>query len=102
MDFGISSERPRWAGALLIALSLAPGARSWAAPFDDPHVGGLTFSGPTSPTLAAVYWNPAALGSMRGSRVMIAGTARLVRTGVDRAPIDPATGRPAAGGMAAG
>ncbi len=110
MDFGTSSERPRRAGALLIALSLAvclavcwaPCRWSWAAPLDDPHVGGLTFSGPTSPTLAAVYWNPAALGIMRGSRLMIAGTARMVRTGVDRAPIDPGTGRPAAGGMAVG
>ncbi|HVR61821.1 MAG TPA: outer membrane protein transport protein [Polyangia bacterium] len=102
MHFGTGSERPRRACLLLIGLALAPSAQALAAPFDDPYVGGLTFSGPTSPTLAAVYWNPAALGLMRGSRVMIAGTARLVRTSVDRAPFDPATGRPSPGGTAAG
>ena len=102
MDFGTGSGRRRRAFGLLIALCLLPAGRARAAPFDDPHVGGLTFSGPTSPSLAAVYWNPAALGLMRGSRLTIGATARLVRTRVDRAPIDPATGQPSAGGAATG
>ena len=94
MDFGIRSGRGQRASAAVIALGLLLPWPVPAAPFDDPHAGGLTFSGPTSGTLAAVYWNPAALGLVRGNQLMIAGTARVVRTSVHRAPIDPATGQP--------
>jgi long-subunit fatty acid transport protein len=65
-----------------------------AAPLDEPHVGGLSFSGPTSASPTAVYWNPAALGLVRGFQVMVVGAGRHSRIGVDRAPIDPASGLP--------
>ncbi len=60
-----------------------------AAPLDDPFVGGLAFTGPTSGNLAAVYWNPAALGLVRGLQIMVGGTAHLSTIDVQRAAIDP-------------
>jgi len=81
--------------ALLFGFSAArPGAAAHAAPLDDPHIGGFTFSGPTSGTLAAVYWNPAALGLVRGLQVMISGTVRVARTNINRTPINSMTGLP--------
>ena len=65
-----------------------------AAPLDEPFVGGLGFNGPTSPTVAAIYWNPAALGLVRGTQIMIAGNGRLSSTTVNRASINSATGAP--------
>jgi len=68
--------------ALLAAASLiliANGAG--ASPIDDPFVTGMSFSGPTSGDLGAIYWNPAALGLMRGFQVMVAGTARWSSVG---------------------
>jgi hypothetical protein len=68
--------------ALLAAASLiliAKGAS--ASPIDDPFVTGMSFSGPTSGDLGAIYWNPAALGLMRGFQVMVAGTARWSSVG---------------------
>src|SRR5437762_8192488 len=91
------SRRPVVPSLAVLALLGAP-ARARAAPMDDPHVGGLTFSGPTSGTLAAVYWNPAALGLVRGLQVTLAGTGRVARTTVNRTPIDPRTGQPLPGG----
>lgn len=64
---------------------------------DEPHVGGIGFSGPTTGDLAAVYWNPAALGLLRGLRLTVAGTATLGTTTVARASIDPTTGKPGPG-----
>jgi long-subunit fatty acid transport protein len=52
----------------------------------------MSFSGPTSGDLGSIYWNPAALGLMRGFQVMVAGTARWSSIGVQRAPIDMTTG----------
>lgn len=81
--------------AVLAAVVLA--ARlAVASPIDDPFVGGFSFSSPTSGDLGAIYWNPAALGLMRGFQVMVSGTARSSSISVDRAPIDPATGLPGA------
>jgi hypothetical protein len=81
--------------ALQVAALLDPvGAGVDAAPLDEPFVGGLSFSGPTSGTLAAIYWNPAALGLVRGTQVMFAGSMRASSTTVARAPIDPKTGLP--------
>ncbi|HEX7597443.1 MAG TPA: outer membrane protein transport protein, partial [Polyangia bacterium] len=65
-----------------------------AGPLDDPHVGSLGFSGPTNGDLTAVYWNPAALGLIRGTQFMIGGSLLASRVTVDRAPIDQATGLP--------
>src|SRR5262245_3308211 len=56
--------------AALVVVARAEGAR--AAPLEDPFVGGMSFTGPTSPSLAAIYWNPAALGLVRGTQVMVA------------------------------
>jgi Outer membrane protein transport protein (OMPP1/FadL/TodX) len=83
------------AGVAGLALLLVAG-RAAASPIDDPFVGGMSFSGPTAGDLGAIYWNPAALGLMRGFQVMVAGTARWSSVGVTRASINPVTG--AAGG----
>ena len=78
--------------ALFLTLSLA-GRPAAATPIDDPFVGGMSFSGPTSGDLGAVYWNPAALGLMRGFQVMVAGTARWSSIGVSLASQPQATAR---------
>jgi hypothetical protein len=65
--------------------------RAHAAPLDEPFVGGLSFSGPTSGNVAAIYWNPAALGLTRGFQLMIGGSFRSTSIGVTRT--DP-TGAP--------
>jgi long-subunit fatty acid transport protein len=54
----------------------------------------MGFSGPTTGDLAAVYWNPAALGLIKGTQVMLGGGLRSTRVGVDPAGVDPsASGR---------
>lgn len=73
------------------------GGPAEAVSIDDPHIGGIGFSGPTTGDLAAVYWNPAALGLMHGLHLTFAGTGRLSTTRVSRASIDPATGLPGPG-----
>jgi len=77
---------------LLVAVALAGGPRrARAVPIDDPDIGGIGFSGPTTGDLAAVYWNPAALGLIHGGQVTFGATGRLATT--TYAPgIDPATG----------
>ena len=77
--------------AMLTGLGVSP-AR--AVPIDEPHVGGIGFSGPTTGDLGAIYWNPAALGLIRGLRLTVAGTATLGTTSVTS--VDPATGLPRA------
>lgn len=64
-----------------------------AAPLDEPFVGGVGFNGPTAANLGAVYWNPAALGLVRGFQIMVGGTGHLSRISVNRTGIDGA-GRP--------
>lgn len=64
---------------------------------DDPHIGGIGFSGPTTGDLAAIYWNPAALGLLEGHQATFAATSQFVSTTVARSPIDAATGRPGGG-----
>jgi long-subunit fatty acid transport protein len=82
------------AGACLaIALATTTAA---AAPLDEPFVGGLGFNGPTSGSVAAIYWNPAALGLVRGTQILISGDGRLTTTTVNRASINQSNG--AAGG----
>jgi hypothetical protein len=60
-----------------------------AVPMDDPDIGGIGFSGPTTGDLSAVYWNPAALGLIHGGQVTFAATGRLTTTTF--APVDPAS-----------
>src|SRR5213076_1214041 len=79
------------------ALALTSAAPAGASPLDDPHLGGIGFSGPATGDLAAVYWNPAALGLLHNPQLMVAGTGSRITTTVQRAPIDPMTGLPAAG-----
>jgi hypothetical protein len=86
--------RRAWGAGLLCLASLLSAPPARAVPIDDPHVGGIGFSGPTTGDLAAVYWNPAALGLMHGAQLTFAGTGALSSTTVARAPIDPATGLP--------
>ena len=82
--------------AALVALAaLGLAARTGhAAPLDDPFVGGLGFNGPTAANLGSVYWNPAALGLVRGVQVMVAGTTRVSTTTVRRTGVDPTSGLP--------
>ncbi len=87
MRFAAPARRFLWLPLLLVGL------RAAASPLDDPFVGGFSFTGPTAGDLGAVYWNPAALGLMRGFQVMVAGTARASTVTVNRAPID-AMGNP--------
>ena len=70
-----------FAGSLILVAG-----RLSASPIDDPFVTGMSFSGPTSGDLGAIYWNPAALGLMRGFQLMVAGTARWSSVGVSSTP----------------
>jgi long-subunit fatty acid transport protein len=79
---------------LLIAVLLAMAGPTMAGPLDDPHVGSMGFSGPTTGDLAAIYWNPAALGLIKGYQLMLGGGLRSTRVTVDRAGIDQTTGQP--------
>ena len=63
-----------------LAVLGAGAIRPRAVPIDEPHVGGIGFSGPTTGDLAAIYWNPAALGLMHGLHVTFSGTGRLSTT----------------------
>jgi hypothetical protein len=90
------------AGIAVIGALLAAGGRAAAAPLDEPFVSGLAFDGPTSANLGAVYWNPAVLGLVRGFQLMVAASGRLSTVDVNRAPINPDTGAPLAGGMMTG
>ncbi|HVZ72566.1 MAG TPA: outer membrane protein transport protein [Polyangia bacterium] len=69
------------AAAIAFAFVLPVLARAAeAAPLDEPFVGGIGFTGPTSPSVSAIYWNPAALGLVRGTQVMVASTVRVSST----------------------
>ena len=52
----------------------------------------MSFTGPTSANLAAVYWNPAALGLVRGFQLMVAGSGRLSTIDVEPGADHPETG----------
>jgi len=111
MDFSERRARLRRHRAPLSAAALAAIAgfavlaaaagTATAAPLDEPFVGGLSFDGPTSANLGAVYWNPAALGLVRGFQLMAAVSGRRSTIDVNRAPIDPMSGAPG-GSMATG
>ena len=79
---------------LITAALLIAATPALAGPLDDPHVGSLGFSGPTTGDLTAVYWNPAALGLIQGNQFMFGASLRATRVTVDRAPIDRMTGLP--------
>jgi long-subunit fatty acid transport protein len=96
MYFGMRPRRnnARALAGIVVLTLLALCRTAAASPIDDPFVGGMSFSGPTAGDLGAIYWNPAALGLMRGFQVMVAGTARWSSIGVSRAPIMQASGAP--------
>ena len=98
---GFSERRrrrdPRALATLAAAALLAIAGKAAASPIDDPFVTGMSFSGPTSGDLGAIYWNPAALGLMRGFQVMVAGTARWSSVGASL----PASGAQPAGSATA-
>ena len=77
---------PRALALLAAATLLLVASEVAASPIDDPFVTGMSFSGPTSGDLGAIYWNPAALGLMRGFQLMVAGTARWSSVGVSSTP----------------
>jgi long-subunit fatty acid transport protein len=80
---------------LFFIAALLTGARpALAGPLDDPHVGSMGFSGPTTGDLAAIYWNPAALGLIKGYQVMLGGGMRSTNVTVDRTGTDPSNGQP--------
>ncbi len=83
-----------WLGALW--LWCVP-LRLLAAPMATPRVGGLTLSSPTAASLTSLYWNPAALGRMRGTRFLLDGSLRFTNLWVQRSSIDPSTGSPSSG-----
>ena len=70
-------------------MALRRGAPGGGGAADDPFVGGLGFNGPTAGNLGAVYWNPAALGLVRGFQVMVSGTTRASTTTVRRTGVGP-------------
>jgi len=86
------ASRPRLVFALAVwAVASGRGGAAHAVPIDDPDIGGIGFSGPTTGDLAAVYWNPAALGLIHGGQLTFGATGRLTTT--TYAPsVDPATG----------
>ncbi len=68
-----------------------------AAPMATPRVGGLTLASPTAASLTSLYWNPAALGRLRGTRFLLDGTLRITNLWIQRASIDPSTGLESSG-----
>ena len=82
------------AAAIAAVLALWTEAPATAAPLDEPFVGGMSFTGPTAANLGAVYWNPAALGLVRGFQLMVAASARQSTVDVSRLPINQANGMP--------
>jgi len=68
------------AGLLWTAAALVLAREARAVPIDEPEVGGIGFSGPTTGDVAAIYWNPAALALIEGPQLDVSGTARLTTT----------------------
>ncbi len=65
----------------LIALLLTNHAD--ASPLDDPYIGGVGLSGPTTGDIAAVYWNPAALGLVTETQTTLAVSGQLTNLRYD-------------------
>ncbi len=66
--------------------SVAPAARAY--PFLSPRPVPSAIGGPTDPNVAAVFYNPAALGALHGFHVWIDGGARADEGSIDRAPLE--------------
>lgn len=86
----------------LAALCVAPllvlqASAARAYPFLALHPGGTPFEGPTDPELSAVFYNPAALGPLRGAHIGGVGQLVVAHGSVDRDPICLDTGQPGSG-----
>lgn len=81
---------PVRAGWPVLTVAMFVARLGHAVPIDDPEVGGIGFSGPTTGDVAAIYWNPAALALINGPELTLSGTARLTTTTATLA--DPTTG----------
>jgi long-subunit fatty acid transport protein len=103
-----SSLRRRWSFTPVARIPLVVAAATLAAfaqnsvatatPLDDPFVGGIGFSGPTSGDITSVYWNPAALSLLQGTELHVSGTFRSATTTVARSPLSNGTTFPSASG----
>ncbi len=82
----------------LALLGLLAPTLALATPLIDSHVGSIGFAGPTSGHVSSIFWNPAAMAQLEGTRVLLVGTARLDSTTIDRDTIDQATGEPSPSG----
>lgn len=70
------------------------GRAAVAHPFFVDSLGGTVFVGPTSPHVTAVFWNPAAVGLLKGTHFFLGATARLDFTSIQRGTISTANGAP--------
>jgi long-subunit fatty acid transport protein len=82
---------------LALAVLIA-GRAAVAHPFFVDSLGGTVFVGPTSAHPTAIFWNPAAVGLLKGTHFFVGGTARLDFTSTERATISTADGAPTPGG----
>jgi long-subunit fatty acid transport protein len=82
--------RTGWVAAMVAGVCAGIAIQAGAAPLDEPFVGGLGFNGPTAANLTAVYWNPAALGLVRGFQIMVGGTMHLSNIRVNRTGVNGA------------
>jgi long-subunit fatty acid transport protein len=87
-----------FSAAVLAALTCLSASGRWspafASPLDDPHIGGIGFSGPAAPELSSVYWNPAAVGLVLGNQAILGATGRFTSLSMARTGIDPVSGVP--------
>lgn len=93
----VALAKAAMATAVVVAMVAGTARVARATPYIDPWNGGMVFVGPTSAHVSAIYWNPAAIGVMRGAHVWVSSHAAVSHVGIDRASIDPATGEPGSG-----
>src|SRR5262249_30639262 len=81
------------------AFSLPSVAR--AVPGQATRLGGIGPQGPATPSVTALHHNPAMLGAMRGSAFAVSISGSIEQERVRRTAIDPETGEPMGGRLAA-
>lgn len=72
-------------------LGLLPAASAWGYPLLAPRPIPSAIAGPADPHVAGIFYNPAAIGPLRGVHLHIEGGARVHLGSIDRAPVE---GRP--------
>jgi long-subunit fatty acid transport protein len=88
--------------AATVLLAVLRAHPAGAAPLVDPTSGGMVFTGPTSAHVSSLYWNPAAIGLVRGFHVYASGQLHADPYVVERASIDTSTGEPSEAQLGAG